>query len=279
MAKPEDVDIETLLAQATTPKETNTESLGHRDRDILFDQREDKRAKFKIAKDDKRLSGATGYRKGARLEINPENFTDTVNEKMKNQRIKRYGIILAGLAFLLVFAWGITNIFPSTNGSPNEKVVMPPLFIELYPDAPEPNISEMRLSFENETVKTTIGNNRGHSITVPGLAFEEVPNCSVIKPADFARCGLAKDAKDRTYSLWLLKDGVRSTLFSQAENLKKLEIPGAAAAASMTLSGFSAQPSPAIVIITPDAAGYMIILPTEASSNDINNLIENMKVD
>lgn len=286
MSKSDKQDFDDLLSQATEPRENSPRSgkaVG--ERSVTRDRIEEGRGKFKIDQRDKNLSGGLpSFRNGARLEVDPESFTNEV-EAYESRRKRKFWFILAGIIVIaLVFIWGITLLFPHneihSNKTP-EAVNSSQKFLTSYPNAPQPHIDQMTLKTTGHKITTLIGStSTGWSLIFKDLSFSELPGCSVTQVADFSRC-VTTDPKDpfAGAQIWLTKDAVHSSLFASARNFKTVEVSGAKAAATMTLPGLSPEPRAALVIVTQDVVGYIIILPAKATLADATALAQTTLVE
>lgn len=287
LATPYKNDNKDLLDQANSPS-ANEPSEYEQDlkKNNMFDQEDDAKARFKIAQGDKNLAGgASNFRNSSRLEIDPESFKNEVSIYIASQKRKRLFSILGFVCIAFVFAWGINTSFPKnkldTNAPPSASadVSETQRFLALYPQAPQPNVDQMALLVEGQTVKTAIGGGLGATLQFEELAFSKSGECKVSQVTDFGRCLTTnpEDPFDGTL-VWLTKDAVRSSLFSKATNFTETYVSGAITAAVMILPGLTPEPRATLVIVSPDVTGYIITLPADATLADAKALAETVTV-
>lgn len=283
MANSNEDNQDDLLAHATAPNELTHRNING-DFEIYSDSKEQDKARFKIDHKDRNLSGGLpSMRNGSRLELDPDSFRNEVELHGAAKKRKSRFLILGVVVAVGVFAWGVSTLFPSNtlsdslpvNSSETQK------FRQLYPDAPRANVAQMSLGVEGKTVRTFVGETVGHRLVFnDDLAFSQLDNCAVTQVGSFRPC-LSTTPTDPTAGtmVWLTKDAVRSSLFANAINFQEVPVAGAATAAVMGITGFAPEARAALVVVTPDSAGYIITLPVDASLDDAKALAATITVE
>lgn len=289
MANSNEHDYDDLLAQATAPRTTSSIKRAPKtEKSIIFDRDDEDRVKFKIDQKDKSLAGGLpSMRNGARLELDPESFTNEVEVAEASRKRKKLFLILGSFFVAMVFVWGITSAFPSNSVQQNLPLSNPTdpnetqKFLELYPNAPMANVPQITLTVDGNTVKTVVGESNKFSLTFnDGIQFPVLSECKLSKVGEFTRC-LTSDpaAPGDGSSLWLTKDAVHSNLFAKATKFEEVEVTGAATAAVMSLTGLAPQARPTLVIVAPDVTGYIITLSADATIADAKELAKTITVE
>lgn len=283
MANSNEHDYDDLLAQATSPREASQKRLVGGERNILFDSQEENRAKFKIDPRDRSLSGGGNIRNGSLLELDPESFQNEVQQDMARRQKKKLYILLGIFVVAAVFAWGIISIFPQNQieqTKPNTPTSDVQKFVELYPNAPEANIAQMKLTADGSILKTVVGDKAGWTLNIPSLDFTQVESCKVTGVNEFTRCATTTpDNPSKGVTVWMTKDAVHTSLFAKAQAFQGVDVVGAAAGAVMKLQGFANEERVALVVVAPDVSGYIFILPVDATIEDAKGLAEAITVE
>lgn len=164
----------------------------------------------------------------------------------------------------------------TTSNEPQTTETVPPYdkpnnpVTELLPNLPETNNDEISVVAENNTLQTSHGN----ILTITDAeTFSTVHKCSVRKETDL--CNIAEVfVNDITYNSYYFKNAAESSFFNNADNFQTVEIPGAAAAATMTVSTIDGTPTPILVILQDDGTGFMFSTDNE----DLTTLSESISV-
>jgi hypothetical protein len=273
-----------LTPRPEAPREMAPKRIINGERNILYDLDQESKAQFKIAPTDKTLSGVQpAIRNGSLLEVNPASFRNEVDLYNAAQRRKQTCVVLGSVIFLLIFIWAISSLFPSNSLETNKRINASETqkFRELYPNAPNPNVPEMTLAMESGSIRTLVGDTTGHRLLLSTpMKMTKIPDCKVVQVGEFSPCLTSTpEAPDTGTLIWLTKDAVRSSLFANAKEFQPVKVTGAPTAAVMTLAGFAPEQRAALVVVSPDSAGYIIILPAQATLADAKKLSTTITVE
>lgn len=250
---------------------------------------------FRIASEDKALSGIGNLKAGDKVSLNPKSFTDEVGLYQRRQLIKSLAIIasltlligggVAAAVTLTANDASTTNVEVTGNERPFMELVegksTPPteLSVNVGPNALTILSGESKayaVNFNKLELPATDGA-AAASYRAPQLFPQD--SCSVIEPHDFSFCAYSNiENKGDGMAVWLVKDGVNSKFFANAKNFQEVTVPNMRAAAVMELGGLTPEPRLALALLHDDNSALVFFMKPDATLDELANFKESIEV-
>jgi hypothetical protein len=146
---------------------------------------------------------------------------------------------------------------------------------DLVKGAPQVEAGKVTASVVGATIVTS--DNVSLTVANSKLTGAQI-ECSATLITDFCLAARGSDATDpnKNLDIYFFKDAAHSRIFENAENFKKVDVPGSLAAASMEINLVSGKPTPVIVVVAPNSSGFMVALPQGVSTEDAAAFVKNL---
>lgn len=221
-------------------------------------------------------------------------------EQKLSKRIDRGFILVSSIALVILLAL-LSYFFIVPKFANNEPTPTPTPTANPQPEAPEdtaikpedenPLPSFANLDFpevnDDKAVESVVKDNGIHTSRKSNLTLkldEKVKlesthdSCVVHDPTEYCMVARA-DLGSLNYEFFYFKDIAHTRIFRGADDIKKLNVDGVSAGASMTISYGPGEKRRVIALADKDSSGYLIVLPKSANSSDENNLMSSLTVE
>jgi hypothetical protein len=166
--------------------------------------------------------------------------------------------------------------------APEEDVASPTSIVkpktplrDIATNAPAVETSKVTAAVVGATIVTS--DNVSLTVANTKLTGSQI-ECSATLVTDFCLAARNADTEDaaKNLDIYFFKDAARSRIFENAENFKKIDVPGSLAAATMEINLVGGKLTPIIVVVAPNSSGFMVALPQGTSSEDTAAFAKNL---
>lgn len=144
--------------------------------------------------------------------------------------------------------------------------------LELYENAPVVTARQV----VTETTKNSIIAGENELVLDEIKISETINKCEVVNPTDFCLAAIS-EFEGNTLNIYFMNDAVHSRLFENPSSFMEFEVPGSPATALIEIS-ISGEEGQVLTVVNKDSSGFMLALPHDMTSEEIQELVTHLSV-